>query len=183
MKRPGPLAYLFGNPLTLLASLGATAFFGYEWWSANASPLPAIIAFLIFCQTMRATDQLQKYNDWKREWEAVEGKPRTATTGLNMKSPLVRILIGVPAWAVGLYLVTTLGDDAPSQIAKACFWLGTALGIGGLIYRNLPRRRQAASTATKTYPDVSVCLAVPHASPSVAEARALTPGYCQTLMR
>jgi hypothetical protein len=47
MKKPGPLVYLFGNPLALLAAFGATLFFGYRWWSEDASLLPAIVLGLL----------------------------------------------------------------------------------------------------------------------------------------
>ncbi len=184
MKKPGPFVYLFGNPIALLAAFGATAFFGYRWWSEDASLLPAIVAFLVFCQTMRAMDQLQKYTEWKREWDAMGGEPRTPARKLTMQSPLVRILIGVPAWGVGFYWVMTLPNDGPGMlIAKSCFWLGTALGVGSLIYQALPRRKKAARAAPAKYPDVAVCLPVPRSSPSIRDVLAQLPDYCRALLR
>jgi hypothetical protein len=132
---------------------------------------------------MRATDQLTKYVDWKREWDAMGGEPRAPARKLTMQSPLVRILIGVPAWGVGFYWVMTLHDDGPGMlIAKSCFWLGTAFGVGLLIYQTLPRRKKAAKAAPVKYPDVAVCLPVPRSSPSVRDVLAQLPDYCRALL-
>ena len=183
MKKPGPLVYLFGNPIALLVALGATAFFGYRWWSEGASPLPAIVAFLVFCQTMNATDQLMKYKEWKREWDAMAGEPRAPARKLTMQSPLVRILVGVPTWGVGFYWVMTLPNDGPEMlIAKACFWLGTALGVGSMLYQALPRRKKVANETPAEYPDVAVCLPVPRSSPSVRDVLSNLPDSCRSLL-
>jgi hypothetical protein len=186
MKKPGPFVYLFGNPVALLAAFAATAFFGYRWWSEDASLLPAVVAFLVFCQTMNATGHLQKYNEWKREWDAMEGKPSAGVSRFRIAwTPATRFLVGVPAWAIGAYAMLTvpMGDDLPARLAKASFWLGTALMVVVLIYRALPRRKRAVKAAPAKYPDVTVCVPVPRSSPSLRDVLAQLPDCCRELLK
>lgn len=183
MRKPGPATFLFGNPATVLAAIGATAFFGYQWWSNGVSPLPAIIAFLAACQSMRSTDQLQKYNEWKREWEAMEGKATASNGAPFTLTPIVRFAIGLPLWCLGAYATSTVGDAPSAKVGAGLFWLGSLLMGAVLTYRALARKPQTVAVAKPSDPCVSVCLSPPQFSPSLAEARASIPSYCKALIQ
>lgn len=184
MRKPRTLTYLFGNPITVLAAIGATAFLGYRAWNGELAALPAVIAFLVACQSMRSTDQLQKYNEWKREWEAMEGKLPNARGPRFALTPAIRFAIAIAAWCVGAYGMFTvpLGDDLMAKLAMASFWLGSLLMVGVLIYRALPKRTRATTVAKSPDPIVSVCLAPPKSSPSIPDAFRQLPTYCLTVI-
>ncbi len=184
MRKPAALVYLLGNPATVLVAIGATIFFGYQWWNSEGSPLPAVIAFLVACQSMRSSDQLQKYNEWKREWEAMESKAPNARRLRLALTPAIRLAIALAAWCVGAYGMFTvpLGDDLMAKLAMASFWLGSLLMVGVLIYRALPKRTRATTVAKSPDPIVSVCLAPPKSSPAVPGAYRQLPAYCRTVI-
>jgi len=180
MKRPGALVFFFGNPAVLLILVLVTLYLAYAWLADDGAPVPALVAFIALGYGASCSNELRKYKDWKQEWDAMGGKaPGTRISSQNLP---IRILLGIPAWLFGLYLVMSAGDDSGAQFAKTCFWLATAIGIGTLLYRGM-RRGQSATSTSANYPDVTVCLAVPRSSPSVQEAHTQLPGYCLSLMQ
>ena len=186
MRKPGPATYLFGNPATVLAAVGATAFFGYQWWSNDSSPLPAIVAFLIACQSMRSSDQLQKYNEWKREWDALEGRASPARGGSFTLTPALRFAIALPAWGIGVYMALTIGDDPMGKLGALLFWLASAVAVCVLLFRlvrPLWQKRQPKKAVNARDPVVSICVKPPQASPALPDAYRQLPAYCRALFR
>jgi hypothetical protein len=177
MKRPGFLTYLFGNPASALALLLAAVYFIYEWWSASGSPAVAFIAFLAAGYAMGASDKLQKYQSWKREWDAMEGK-RPAQSFARFY-PALRITVGLAVWCFFAYLALAQDAQPGAQLGPDLFWLATAVIIGTGVFRWFRRRRGARPAATRDVP-VTICIPVPHQSPTSAQAFAALPEYCRT---
>jgi hypothetical protein len=181
MKRPGPIVYLFGNPLSLVVLAIAAIYFIYEWWASQGSPIVAFLAFLAAGYGAGASEQLRKYHDWKREWEAMEGRrPGDSLFARVMAHPATRALVIVPIWCVFAYLVLTGGNEPTMRLAAGLFWLATLVMVVAVIVR-LVRRRRPRKPTMRDVP-VTVCVSVPHRSPTPSEARAALPAYCQRLL-
>ncbi|MBS0473090.1 MAG: hypothetical protein JSR60_18615 [Proteobacteria bacterium] len=72
MRKPAPVTYFFGNPVVVIGLIIATIYFAYQWWANSWSPLTPLLALLAASYGTKASDEISKYNRWKREWEALE---------------------------------------------------------------------------------------------------------------
>ncbi len=181
MRRPSGFTYVIGNPLSVIALALGAAYFAYQWWSGG-SPAIALAAFLAAAYAAGASGRLQKYNDWKREWDAMGGKrPAERTARRVWNSVAVRVVIGLPLWCVFAYLALTGGNATEMRVARALFWLATLVMLIGLTYR-LARRRKSRAIASRDVA-VTLCVPPPRQSPDLNQAYASLPTYCRTLLR
>jgi hypothetical protein len=177
MKRPGPLVWLFGNPLTVIALVIAAMYFIYQWWSNQGSPVAALIAFLVAGYSAGASDQILKYQQWKREWDAMEG--RASGPGIARFYPALRIVFGLSVWCVFAFFALQPSNDPAMHVASGLFWIATLIMIGGGIVRQFRRRKPAKQTVRDV--PVTLCVPVSRNSPTVAQAFAALPDYCHPL--
>jgi hypothetical protein len=175
MKRPGFLTYLFGNPLSAFALLLAMIYFVYEWWSAAGSGGLAFIAFLAAGYAMGASDKLQKYQQWKREWDAMEGK--RARQSLAHFYPALRIIVGLAVWCFFAYLALAQTAQPGMQLGADLFWLATLVIIGAGVFWWLWRRRGSRPAAVRDVP-VTQCLPLPGQSTTPTPVFDALPKYC-----
>jgi hypothetical protein len=181
MKRPSGFTYVVGNPVSVIALALGAAYLAYQWWNGG-SPAIALAAFIAAAYAMGANSRLQKYNDWKREWEAMEGKrPSQRTARRVLNSVAVRVAIGLPLWCAFAYLALTSGNDPTMRAARALFLLATLVMAVGFAYR-LMRRRRPRANASRDVP-VTLCVAPPRQSPDLAQAYAALPVYCRAILR
>jgi len=181
MRRPGTLIILIGNRFSALAIAAVVAVVLWQWWQGRAADLAAILAVFGLLLTINASDQVTAWRHWKREWAALEGRP----LGFAMPPHAVRglrILFGLAVWAAMAYGVLTLKPGAGSDLARICFWGGSALLAANMIYRAVKSRRGA--TAPQRPPadiPVSIDIRSPGSAPSVGSALAAVPAYCRIL--
>jgi hypothetical protein len=177
MKRPGPIVWLFGNPASVILLVIAAIYFIYQWSSNHGAGAAALIAFIAAGYGAGASDQLLKYQQWKREWAAMEGKASGAA--FAKLYPVVRVVFASAVWCLFGYLALQPSSDPAMHVAVALFWLATLVMIVGGI-ANLIRRRKPRKQTIRDVP-VTVCLSVPHRSPTLAQAFAALPNYCRPL--
>ncbi len=179
MKRPSPATYIFGNPVSLaVIGLGACGI-GYEWWIGEAPGLLAVIAAGFAIVAMNAYERLQRYGDWKREWEAMGGNaPGWRFASFARAWPRLRIVLGLSAWGLWAYFVFARGDQPDMDLPV--FWPTTGVMILAGAHRFWQYRRNRRLVVQ----DVAVgeCLPVPRQSPSLAQAIAVLPTYCHGLI-
>jgi hypothetical protein len=180
VKRPGPLVFAFGHPLsvTLLALIAVYCI--YEWWRGEIAPTGAVIAFFAAAYAGHVNKTYERYRVWKREWDIMEGRaPTSATRVLARRGPL-RIALGVVVWGAWGYVAITDANAPGMQIPAACFWLATlALLVVG-IFRLLRLRKSRRQIASRDVA-VTVCLEIPRQSPTLDQARSALPRYCAAL--
>ncbi|MDI7774687.1 hypothetical protein [Asticcacaulis sp. EMRT-3] len=180
MKQPGATAYLFGNPLSLLALVLAMFCTGYNALTGNGSGWLAIAALVAVSYSVNSSRQITAYARWKREWDAMSGNPPRQP--LYARHPWLRYVVGGSAWVFGAWMAFTTTDRA-LQWAVAVFWLGTVLGIGVLLFRlakSLGRSVKHAMPKQKMV--VTVCPVVPMRSMNASDACQLLPNYCRSLL-
>lgn len=181
MTRPSPTAYLFGNPLSLLAMLAATLYVGYAAMTGQANGWLAILCLFAFGYCAKSGQQLATYASWKREWDAMNGQPPKRSLFARMK--WLRYPLGGLAWLIAACMASAAGHHPNEQLAAGLFWLGTALGIGVMLFRITKRvRRNVARTIPQKQVPVSVCVHIPLRSVMVTESIYMLPEYCQRLV-
>ncbi|MEI9994912.1 MAG: hypothetical protein WDM91_09985 [Rhizomicrobium sp.] len=180
MKRPGPVVYLFGNPLSVLALAILTAYLIYVWWAMQGSGTLAFVALLTASYAFKASDQLTKFSRWKREWQAMEGSAPGAS--LRRFVPSWRVLGGVVGLGGGGFLLLAAPKTPDGNIASGVVVLAVLIGIVGILFRRScqgrPRRGEAASRDVV----VTVCVVMPRQKSALAYAYAALPEYCAALI-
>ncbi len=181
MKRPGPLVFLLGNPVSVTLISIFALYCAYEWWIGQAVPVVVIVAFIAAAFAGRLNNAYEKYRRWKREWDAMEGRaPARGASQLLGRSGPIRIVLGLSVWAMWGYF--TITDQKQPALLVALFWLTTlALVIAG-VYRLLRRGKSPRRAASR---DVAVtqCVSLPRQSPGVRQAFAALPEYCRPLLQ
>jgi hypothetical protein len=176
MKRPAAVSYVFGNPVSIIVLATATAYFTYQWWSNAGSGALALTLFLATSYAFGASDRLQKYNQWKREWDAMEGRAPSITFSRLYAHPVVRVLIGIALWCGGIYLIANAGNGPLGQFSAGLFGLATfAVIITGVV--RLFRRSKPHKPIVRDM-SVMICVSMPNQSPTLDQARASLPKYC-----
>ncbi len=177
MKQPSAAAYLFGNPLSLLALIIAMLYTGYTALTGTGSGWLAIAALIAVGYGANGSRQITAYATWKREWDGMNGKPPKQP--LYARHPWLRYLLGGGAWLIGAWMALTTTDHG-LQWAVGLFWLATVLGIGVLLFRAAKRVRRAIP---QKQANVAVCMNVPMQSRPVSEIYRCLPDYCLRLLR
>lgn len=184
MNRPGLLNFIIGHPVVVLALWLLTAYFGYEWYVGNTPVVPMILAGLVAISAANANSRVQAYRDWKREWDAMEGRPPSQPLGLTLlRSRTLRIVLGIAIWCLFACGALTAPHQPGAALAVGAFWLATALMVGNGLYRFVRRRPKAAAVASDVR-DVPVtqCLKASSGSADLDRAFAALPEYCLPLL-
>ncbi|MEI9990124.1 MAG: hypothetical protein WDM86_08805 [Rhizomicrobium sp.] len=181
MNRPAIFNYIIGNPISLIALWVLTAFLTYRWYALSGPVLLPIITGLGALAASNAAQRIGKYRDWKRDWDAMNGIA-PAPAGAFLRTPAVRLFVGVPLWCLFAYGAVTMTNTLGGRVAAALFWLGSLLIVGGWIVQGL-RRRHARAPKVRQVRDVLVtqCLRAPIRSPALQRAHASIPDYCADL--
>lgn len=179
MKRPAPYIYLVGNPVSMLAIALLAIYLAYEWWIGVASPVVPIVAFALATSAFKANDRLEHYQEWKREWQAMNGEAPTAGR-LLVPARTVRLVLGGIGWCVMAFFALNPGDQPELQVASVMFWILTLVLIANAIYRWFKQRRGQRPARDEP---VAICPPVPRQSPALKQAYAELPDYCVTLFR
>jgi len=184
MNRPSPFTFLLGNPVSLLAFWLLTAFLAYQWYANGASGLLPIIVGIGALSASNAYRRVEAYRLWKREWDAMDGKPASKPwlTGV-LRGTMMKIIVGGGIWCAFAYAALKASNQPGMQIVAGMFWLGTLLLVGGGIYR-LVRRGSPTKAKAEAMRDVPVtqCLRTPTQSPDLEHAFAALPDYCVPLL-
>jgi uncharacterized membrane protein YedE/YeeE len=168
---------LFGNPLSLLVAAGGAIYFAYQWWTGRTSLTVVVIAVLAAGYAMGAGERLQKYHEWKREWEAMEGKaPGHRYRWLRTPMRGLHIVLGLGAWAGTAYFLLTHADQPRMALPAGLFGIATLVMIFAAVYR-LVQRWRARPKPYREVP-VTLCVRLPRRSPTVAEALDALPEHC-----
>jgi hypothetical protein len=176
VRQPNLPTRLFGNPASAIALLVAAGFCIYEWWSGQGSGGLALIAFLAAGYAMAASERLEKYKQWKREWEAMEGN-RPAPTAARPLTAL-RAVLALAVWCFFAFLALSQANQPDAQLGVGLFWLATAvIVVAGIA--SLFRKRRNTRTRVVTDIPVTLCVPIPRNSPSAAQAFAALPQYCR----
>ncbi len=179
MKSPTALAYLFGNPLSFLAILGATLFVGYESLTGQASGWLAIFLIAAFGFSLKCQNYLSSYGRWKREWDAMNGRGPKPAMFAGM--PWLRYVIGIIAWVFGAGMALAAGNQPGMGWAGDVFWLVSLVGLMAIISRAFKHFRNRAYHFDKKI-SVTVCLLTPLHSVSAAKTHRSLPRYCVRLL-
>lgn len=184
MNRPGLLNFIIGHPIIVLALWLITAYFGYAWYIGNTPVVPMIVAGLVAISAANANSRVQAYRDWKREWDAMEGRPPTQPLGMRLfRSRGLGIALAVAIWCVFAYGALTAPHQPGSVFAVGAFWIVTALMVGNVIYRLFRRSPKpiAGSSDARDVP-VTQCLKASSGSADLERAFAALPEYCLPLL-
>lgn len=179
MKRPGIVAYLFGNPLSIAALVIATGYFFYQDWTGKGSLAPVVLALLAMLYGFKANDALQKYGQWKREWNAMGDERRTSV--MVRLFPVLRVVAGLAAWGFGLYLAENSPSTPGTQVSVALLWAAMLVAVVGFAYQRLKGR---SASQPKVSRDIAVapCMAPPRGATTLVQAYAELPAYCAGLI-
>jgi hypothetical protein len=182
MTRPSIITYAFGNALSVTVLFAATCYLGYQWYTGAASSFFAVAVALATASAMNANSRLAKYRDWKREWDAMDGRP-AAGGRFAMSSRTLRVLMAIPVWCLFAYLVLNNGASPLDHVATGLFWLMTAVIVVGSIVQWW--RSRWARIRPRVSKDVPVTLCVKSAGQSgnLADAYRALPDYCASLLR
>lgn len=178
MKPPTPFQWLIGNPVVSLAlMLGGLAVL-YFWLTGSMTGWAALVATIIAATAARASEQVNKYSAWKREWEGYDGRQ-----AIRLRLPsgkTMRIVAGVGCWGLFAWWASEGPKGDPVlEIAIALFWVGTAV----IVVTGIVRLLRGAAPRPGAAVVVGVCLPTARQSSSVNAALGALPAHCQQLMR
>jgi len=181
MNRPTIFNYIIGNPVSVIGLWILTAFLTYQWYALNGPVLLPIIAGLGAISASNAAQRIGKYRDWKRDWDAMSGIA-PAPAGAFLRTPAVRLFVGVPLWLLMAYGALTVTNTPGGRVAAGLFWLATLLVVGNWMVQAV-RRRSARRPKARQVKEVIVgqCLRAPMRSPALQQAYRELPDYCRPL--
>lgn len=186
MRKPGAAAYLFGNPVVMLASLAALGWFGWQTLQ-GAGDGPAILAIAALITAAwggKASERIHTYKAWKREWALMGGEPDPRRIEVRNFRFLHRLVGTAVLGGILWYVTVTPGMEA----FAAYFWLATLFLIGFAIVwslrkRGATRKMARAAASPMQQPLVALCLAVPRTSPDFPTMHNALPEHCWPLFR
>lgn len=185
MKRPSPFDYLIGHPVSYVLMLGAAVYVVYHWWTQTntTSSLPPILAVVMVCWSSAANTRVTRYQDFKREWDAINGPARP------LMSPAMKragyFVLALAMWAgLAYWLYENYRFERHSDT-----YLYAALTLAALTLAILLQPVQAAlghvlarhRTSERDFV-VRPALGVPRVSPAPREVLGALPDYCQELL-
>lgn len=179
MNRPSIRTYLLGNPLSVCAAIGTTAYFAYRCWTGVINPVLPGIMVMVTLSAFNAAGRIGKFHRWRREWNAMNGGEVRQGFRLPRIPAGLRIGIGSIIWVALAIYVAQHGDEPALRLPTLLFWLTTALLIAWGLVGGLARLRRRGATRAVV---VKICQGRPWASPTVAEAFAALPAYCSILL-
>ena len=181
MNRPAVFNYVIGNPISLIVLWVLTAFLTYQWYALGGPVLLPIITGLGAISASNAYQRIDKYRHWKRDWDAMNGVA-PAPAGAFLRTPAVRIFVGLPLWLLMAYGTLTVANTPGGRVAAALFWLATLLVVGNWIVQGV-RRRRSRTPKARQVKEIAVgqCLRAPMRSPALQQAYRDLPDYCRPL--
>jgi hypothetical protein len=181
MTRPGIITYAFGNALSVTVLVAATCYLGYQWYTGNVAGFFVLVLGLVTISAGNANSRLTRYRDWKREWDAMEGRAPSRSF-FPISGRVARWLVGIPAWLLFGYLALTSGNGAGNRVAAMLFWLATVVGIvGSLIQWWRSRSTKRSPVGSKDVP-VTLCVKAAGQSADLSDAYRALPTYCASLI-
>jgi len=177
MNRPNFFTYLIGNGLSFVGLSIGLLVFGFQFLTTGQGGMLALIFLIAGSAAYKANERIRAYNDWQREWNAMDGKaPRQfALPGWGK----LRVVLGVIVWIVFGFMALGATGTPGLEIPLAMFWAGTALGIAVAIFRLIKRGKSAPRRGADF---VSHCLARPGQSASLNQAYQSLPDYCRRII-
>lgn len=161
MKPPTSFQWLIGNPVSSLAlSVGVI----YVLWQSATGhmgwPL-GFAAIAIGAYAAKASEAVNKYTAWRREWEGLNGSRRVL---LLPRIPGLKYVFGIGAWLFLATLAIDARDDQGLTVPVALFWAGSLAAIVGSVWVWVRRGRISKGRTD----DVTVCVGRPLISSSIA---------------
>jgi len=177
--RPTTKTLIVGHPIVAMPLLLASIACLLAGFRSGAAP-PVIIGIAMIAAVNGAQRQANAYRAWKAEWDAMDGRPKAprSSPGQWIGAVLLAALI-----LVGCFRPSVLAYGAGfavGWISHEPWLLGglAALAVAIIVQfvRCWPRRPKAARPVTVVAKRI---LPVP----SIADAYARLPDYCQALLR
>lgn len=163
MKPPNLFQWLIGNAVVSIVLMLGGLYVIYAWFTGSASGVAALIAVVLGAMAARASERVNAYSAWKREWNGTgsrRGFPSVPAGG-------IRTALGLVAWAMFAMLAASgAKDDSAMQFAIGLFWIVSAMMAATLLWRALKKRSGRRSRMTP----VAVSLARPLRSASIEDA-------------
>jgi len=180
MKRPSSRTMLLGSPiLAAPVTLLAISTLYVSWLGGSEGTSLGPCGFAILAATARAAREAAAYRQWQAEWDAMGDGPRVR-----------KVTLGRFLGAVAIAVLLLIGYGQPSLLAYGLGyvlgwashqpWLLAGLGVVVLavvarVIRRWPHRPRAVKPVTVVARPI---LPVP----SIADAYARLPDYCQRLL-
>jgi hypothetical protein len=176
MTPPSPMTRLIGHPVVAGALLLAgMPFVAFSLLHGSQGVVPAVIVGALLNRVMKAQERERDYRAWKSAWDAMSG---STTASAHSRKLAVRTAIVMLA---ALFCATHLGDGQV-QLGIAFVALALMLWATATLMRRFGlgawRSRRAQTEA------VTISLRGPLLPvPSLPQAYAALPDYCQQLIR
>lgn len=174
MTRPSLLAYLFGNPLSMLALGLGVIVTAYQCYSGTGSAVTMVAAIVAAAYAANAQERITAYRGWKREWDAMGGD-------IPRRRPLGRRTIAIVVWSPMALVAAFPGPDPQMRQGAALFWWANAAITTLLLYRAIRSHRTRRRDDTRERA-VTVVVGVPRQSTTLAAAYAALPDHCQRVL-
>ena len=178
MSRPNFVTYLFGNGVSFFLISIALLAFGYQYFTTGQGGILALLCLVAGSYAYKANERIRAYNDWQREWNAMNGVPASSFVMPNLSG--FRVVLGVGIWIVMAFAALSSAGTPGLEIPLFMFWLGTGLGVVVAVRRLLKGR---AARPRKGDGLVQISVNTPGASPSLNQAYSALPDYCQRIIR
>lgn len=176
MREPPFQSKFLASPPIFLGLWGLT-FWSVWQWTRHEDAWPIAVSFgLLAIAATNAEEQVRRYRNWKREWDAISGvppRPRKWPVYLGM-------LLGVPVFAALVSVGQREGALAVAVVVASPLAL---MAVIGLALIGIGKLMQRSTRARKVVP---VRVAVRRALvrvPSLDAAYRNLPPYCQTLLK
>jgi len=178
MTRPGLFAYLFGNPVAILASLALLGWAGYEMYLGQCNFIPVVIAGLIAARCWSLGSQLQAYSRWQKGWDAMNGK----RPGLAIfhRLPWLRWPAAITLWLGVSYVAMAYLTGRRHDLAVLWFGIGSVVFVAFGLFRLWQKRPKR--TKAEKWEDVSTLVAKPGLSADARGTVSILPDYCRQLL-
>jgi hypothetical protein len=178
MKRPSSLVYLFGNPFVSLVLMLAALWLVYAWWAKGGSGALALAVAVAASYAAQSAEQLQKYQLWQREWDAMEGR----TSPPSKMGWHSHRIIGIAIFCVAAIYAFSTEDTPEVQIARVLFVLAGFAMVAGLVIPRIWRRRGNRARKIVDVP-VTQHLKSSARGEDLRYAYSALPTYCVSLLR
>jgi len=180
MNRPSLFTYLIGNILCAPLLVLGSGYVLWQWWNGVLTGVAAMIALVVMVKAITASDTIAAYHDWKRRWNAMEGRapapPLLRRIGaVRGMRPLLLVIF----WGVAAHLHATYPGDPDIQLGAAVALLALSAAIVGMAvgaaYRSLRRPKRLAP--------VKLCQRRARRAATRERATRALPDYCKKLLQ
>jgi hypothetical protein len=175
MRPPGFPTALIGHPVIALPIFVGAVAVGYLWLAGELTGWAALGALVLAACTAKASDQVNKYRAFKREWDGMGGG---SVARQKLRVGGLRYIFGIAAWLFMAALAIDVWNDPGLKWMASMFWLATAIILGTMSYRLL--RSDGRSQSAKAF--VRVCLPIAKSSPAHHSAAQNLPSFCILLI-